>query len=115
MMMLRCDALAKTRGMAKLKFRPTRSGGFSGSKAYIGYVEVLKKRRNAVGRTFCDAIKMWLTSYKSGVVRISHLSFEKGGGSLNYWLVESKVKSFSLRFASTRALISATNSEILLS
>jgi hypothetical protein len=25
-------------------------------KAYIWYVEVLKKRHNAVGRTFCDAI-----------------------------------------------------------
>jgi hypothetical protein len=43
--------------MAKQKFRPTRLGGFSGAKAYIVYVEVLKKRRNAVGRTFCDAIK----------------------------------------------------------
>jgi hypothetical protein len=43
--------------MAKQKFRPTRLGGFSGAKAYIQYVEVLKKRRNAVGRTFCDAIK----------------------------------------------------------
>jgi putative protease len=44
--------------MAKQKFRPTRLGGFSGAKAYIWYVEVLKKRRNAVGRTFCDAIKI---------------------------------------------------------
>jgi hypothetical protein len=52
------DALAKTQRMAKQKFRPTRPGGFSGAKAYIRYVEVLKKRRNAVGRTFCDAIKM---------------------------------------------------------
>jgi putative protease len=43
--------------MAKQKFRPTRLGGFSGAKAYIRYVEVLKKRRNAVGRTFCDAIQ----------------------------------------------------------
>jgi putative protease len=43
--------------MAKQKFRPTRLGGFSGAKAYIRYVEVLKKRRNAVGRTFCDAIR----------------------------------------------------------
>jgi hypothetical protein len=42
--------------MAKQKFRPTRLGGFSGAKAYIKYVEVLKKRRNAVGRTFCDAM-----------------------------------------------------------
>jgi putative protease len=41
--------------MAKQKFRPTRLGGFSGTKAYIQYVEILKKRRNAVGRTFCDA------------------------------------------------------------
>jgi hypothetical protein len=47
---------AETRRMAKQKFRPTRLGGFSGAKAYIRYVEVLKKRRNAVGRTFCDAI-----------------------------------------------------------
>jgi hypothetical protein len=38
------------------KFRPTRLGGFSGAKAYMWYVEILKKRRNAVGRTFCDAI-----------------------------------------------------------
>jgi hypothetical protein len=54
---LKEDALAKTQRMAKQKFRPTRPGGFSGAKAYIRYVEVLKKRRNAVGRTFCDAIK----------------------------------------------------------
>jgi hypothetical protein len=52
------DALAKTQKMAKQKFRPTRPGGFSGAKAYIRYVEVLKKRRNAVGRTFCDAITL---------------------------------------------------------
>jgi putative protease len=45
-----CDA------MAKQKFRPTRLGVFSGAKAYIVYVEVLEKYRNAVGRTFCDAI-----------------------------------------------------------
>jgi putative protease len=44
--------------MAKQKFRPTRLGVFSGAKAYIWYVEVLKKRRNAVGRTFCDAITL---------------------------------------------------------
>jgi hypothetical protein len=50
------DAFAKTHGMAKQKFRPTRLGGFSGAKAYIRYVEVLKKHRNAVGRTFCAAI-----------------------------------------------------------
>jgi hypothetical protein len=46
----------KRRRMAKQKFPPTRLGGFSGAKAYIRYVEVLKKYRNAVGRTFCDAI-----------------------------------------------------------
>jgi drug/metabolite transporter (DMT)-like permease len=50
------DAFAKIHKMAKQKFRPTRLGVFSGAKAYIWYVEVLKKRRNAVGRTFCDAI-----------------------------------------------------------
>ena len=54
------DAFAKNNKMAKQKFRPTRPGGFSGAKAYIWYVEVLKKRRNAVGRTFCDAIKLWV-------------------------------------------------------
>ena len=43
--------------MAKQKFRPTRPGGFSGAKAYIEYVEILKNHRNAIGRTFCDAIK----------------------------------------------------------
>jgi hypothetical protein len=48
--------LAKAQRMAKQKFRPARPGGFSGAKAYIRYVEVLKKRRNAAGRTFCDAI-----------------------------------------------------------
>ena len=36
-------ALANTHGMAKQKFRPTRPSVFSGVKAYIGYVEVLKK------------------------------------------------------------------------
>jgi hypothetical protein len=44
--------------MAKQKFRHTRLGVFSGAKAYIEYVEILKKRRIAVGRTFCDAIKV---------------------------------------------------------
>jgi hypothetical protein len=29
------DALEKKEWMAKLKFRPTRPGGFSGAKAYI--------------------------------------------------------------------------------
>jgi hypothetical protein len=42
--------------MAKQKFRPTRLSGFSGVKAYMLYVEVLKNHCNAVGRTFCDAI-----------------------------------------------------------
>jgi hypothetical protein len=28
--------------MAKQKLRPTRLGGFSGAKAYIRYVEILK-------------------------------------------------------------------------
>jgi hypothetical protein len=52
------DAFARTHKMAKQEFRPTRLGVFSGAKAYIVYVEVLKKCRNAVGRTFCDAIKL---------------------------------------------------------
>jgi hypothetical protein len=56
---IKVDAPAKkNQRMAKQKFRPARPGGFSGVKAYIRYVEVLKKRRNAVGRTFCDAIKV---------------------------------------------------------
>jgi hypothetical protein len=50
------DGFAKIRKMAKQKFRPTRLGIFSGAKAYSVYVEVLKKCRNAVGRTFCDAM-----------------------------------------------------------
>jgi len=50
------DAFAKTPGMAKQKFGPARPGDFSGAKATIRVVEVLKKRRNAVGRTFGDAI-----------------------------------------------------------
>jgi len=45
--------------MDKQKFRPTRLGGFSGAKAYMSYVKVLKNRRNAVGWTFCDAITMF--------------------------------------------------------
>ena len=59
------DALAKAHGMAKHKFRPTRLGVFSGSKAYIWYVEVLKKRHNAVGRIFCDAIIAIISPYTS--------------------------------------------------
>ncbi|NOQ51462.1 MAG: hypothetical protein GQ578_04520 [Desulfuromonadaceae bacterium] len=50
--------------MAKQKFRPTRRSGFSGVKAYICYVEVLKKRCNAVGRTFCNAIDSNITAAK---------------------------------------------------
>ena len=38
------------------KIRPTRLGGFSGAKACIMQVGVLKKQRNAVELTFCDAI-----------------------------------------------------------
>jgi hypothetical protein len=44
--------------MAKQKIRPTRLGDFSGAKAYSRHVEVLKKRCNAVGLTFCDAINI---------------------------------------------------------
>jgi hypothetical protein len=55
--------------MAKQKFHPTRLGGFSGTKAYSVYVEVLKKRRNAVGRTFCDAIKFGKNSNRWQEVR----------------------------------------------
>jgi hypothetical protein len=58
------EAFAKTHGMAKQKFRPTRLGVFSGAKAYIVYVEVLKKHRNAVGRTFCDAINSWSAGFR---------------------------------------------------
>jgi len=54
--LLSVDAFAKNCEMAKQKFCPTRLGGFSGVKAYIEYVKVLKNRRNAAGRTFCDAI-----------------------------------------------------------
>jgi hypothetical protein len=45
--------------MAKQKLRPTRLSGFSGVKAYMLYVEVLKNHCNAVGRTFCDAITIF--------------------------------------------------------
>jgi hypothetical protein len=55
---LKIDAFAKTRRMAKQKLRPTRLGDFSGAKAYSRHVEVLKKRCNAVGLTFCDAINI---------------------------------------------------------
>jgi len=50
------DGLAKKNTMAKQKFRPTRRSSFSGAKAYIRYVEILKNCCNAGGRTFCDAI-----------------------------------------------------------
>jgi len=51
------DDVPYSLGMDKQKFRPTRRSGFSGAKAYLVYVEVLKKRYNNVGRNFCDAIK----------------------------------------------------------
>ena len=38
--------------LAKQKFRSTRLSDFSGVKTYTVYVEILKKRCNAVGRTF---------------------------------------------------------------
>jgi hypothetical protein len=38
--------------MAKKKHRYTRSGGFSGTKAYIRYVEYRKKCHDAVDRSF---------------------------------------------------------------
>jgi hypothetical protein len=38
--------------MAKQKFRPTRPGGFSGAKAYIRYVEVLKTTVTPQGGLF---------------------------------------------------------------
>lgn len=50
------DAFAKDIEMAKQKVRPTRLGGFSGAKAYISYVKVLKNRRNVVRWIFGDAI-----------------------------------------------------------
>jgi ribosomal protein L35 len=78
------DAFAKTHKMAKQKFRPTRLGGFSGAKAYIRYVQVLKKRRNAVGRTFCDAIMLQLENFSIWLVqiagRLAVLCLDRGGG-----------------------------------
>ena len=76
------DALAKTHSMAKQKFRPTRLGVFSGVKAYIWYVEVLKKRHNAVGRTFCDAIKT--TSTKILTHLVTRASRQKSVRSIGY-------------------------------
>jgi hypothetical protein len=38
--------------MAKQKYRPTRPGGFSGAKAYIWHVEVLKKAVTPWGGLF---------------------------------------------------------------
>jgi len=64
------DALANNHVMAKQKFRPTRLGVFSGAKAYIGYVEVLKKRHNAVGRTYCDAISFRRDKKKTQRLRL---------------------------------------------
>ena len=43
--------------MAKLKVSYTRRSGFSGVKAYIQYVEGLKKYYNTIDETFYDAIK----------------------------------------------------------
>ena len=56
------DVLTKVK-MAKQKFCPTRIGGFSGAKACIGYVKVLKNRPSAVGRIFCDVINLnpWIS------------------------------------------------------
>jgi hypothetical protein len=71
------DAFAKTRRMAKQNFRPTRLGGFSGAKAYIRYVEVLKNHRNAVGRTFCDAIIYW-GKVLAGVLILSAVALRSG-------------------------------------
>jgi hypothetical protein len=63
--------------MAKQKFRPTRLSGFLGAKAYMLYVEVLKSHCNAVGRTFCDAIKFDISSIRDrrivSVFSLSHL------------------------------------------
>ncbi len=56
---LKVDALVKSIGMAKQKFRYTRSSGVEGAEAYIWYVEHLRTRYDAVDRTFCDAIKSW--------------------------------------------------------
>jgi hypothetical protein len=77
------DAFAKTHGMAKQKFRATRLGGFSGAKAYIRYVEILKKRRNA-GRTFCDAIIINLFDrHDSSSVSIKMFFKGCGGGDMS--------------------------------
>jgi len=53
---IKFDVFTKKHEMAKQKFRPTRLGGFSGAKAYIRYVEVLKKHRNTEGQNYCDAM-----------------------------------------------------------
>jgi hypothetical protein len=63
------DAFAKTRKMAKQKFRPTRLGGFSGAKAYIRYVEVLKKRRNAARADFLRRHQKKLRGRSCGAFR----------------------------------------------
>ena len=57
------DMFVKSSGMAKYKFRYTRSNGFSGAKAYMWYVECLKNGYDAVDRTFYDAVTVWYGKY----------------------------------------------------
>jgi hypothetical protein len=71
------NAFAKNHKMAKQKFRPTRPGGFSGAKAYMLYVEVLKKRRNAGGRTFCDTINYGMIPFDNQDYDIIRYMLEK--------------------------------------
>jgi hypothetical protein len=79
--------------MAKQKFRPTRLGGFSGEKAYIRYAEVLKKRRNAAGRTFCDAINSYSTLL--GGIRINKelSSIEEGTAGAHQYECPNLIRS----------------------
>ena len=56
------DIFANTPGMAKQKFRPTRLGVFSGTKAYISYVEVLKNIITQPGGLFATPLILGLVS-----------------------------------------------------
>ncbi len=74
--------------MAKQKFHPTRLGVFSGAKGYIWYVEVLKKRHNAAGWNFCDAIMGWTCLIVMHGLRCSLLIWKQ----MNRWTDVSQMR-----------------------
>jgi len=94
--------------MARKKHRCTRSGGFSGVKAYIWYVECREKFHDEVDRSFYDAINKGLYLHCFRVIECNSFDWVALCLKIATLLVLTGVCKCRQRTNSTRAGLSAS-------